>query len=609
MKIHRPWTLPRPFFLAALLLALPAPPAFPLHPGLDGEVAALPPETSAPSLEAAAARLVELGRRDNRVQEHLLHLTRGIGPRLTGSSNLQIASSWALRRFEELGLEARLEEWGSFPVGFDRGPWSGRVVGDEGELEFITRAWSPGTAGAVRARAVLQPDTVEAVERMGRHLDGVWLVRDDAALDRDLRTAVRRAVSQRRVAGVVEPGPESNLLVMGGSHRINWENLPSEVRITLRNDQHQALVQRLRSGAELELEFDIQNRFVQGPIPQYNVIADLVGSERPGEYVIVQAHLDSWDGAEGACDNGTGVATTIEAARLLVEAGLRPRRTIRFVLYSGEEQGLFGSRAYVERHAATLPRTSIVLNHDNGTNPLGGIQATRAMLPTFERVFAPVRELDPERPFEIRLVDGIRPGPSDHAPFVESGVPAFHWIQSSEGYRHIHHTQNDLFEAADASHQEHSALVVAIAAFGFAAIEDLVDRTDMSAPEPRRMGVFLEGHTISRVLPESRAAKAGWQAGDVIVALDGVGLAEGANLQRELQRGPSVKTIRLRRGDQELDTVLDWSDDPDEPRRLERQQGAEPGGGDEGAPRRGRGGRRGAEGPRDAAPLEIPAGV
>ncbi len=559
--------------------------------------------------EAALERLVQLARDDNRVQDHLEYLTRSIGPRLTGSSNLQIATSWALRRFEELGLDARLEEWGSFPVGFDRGPARGRIVSPEEPLEFITQAWSAGTRGPLRARAMLQPDTAEAVERMAKHLEGAWLVRDDAALDRDRRDAVRRAVARYRIAGLVQAGPESNLLVMGGNHRVDWEKLPTDVRVLLRHDQHRALADRLRAGEELELEFDIQNRFVKGPIPQHNVIADLVGSERPHEFVIVQAHLDSWDGAEGACDNGTGVSTTLEAARLLVEAGLRPRRTIRFVLYSGEEQGLFGSNAYVEMHAAELARTSIVLNHDNGTNPLAGIQATRAMLPAFERVFAPVQALDPERPFAIQLVDGIRPGPSDHAPFVRAGVPAFHWVQSREGYSHIHHTQHDLFEAASAADQEHSALVVALAAFGFAALEELVDRTDMTAPEPRRVGVFLEGRTVSRVVEGARAAQAGWRSGDVILSVDGVELGERVTLQRELARGGSRKLFRLQRGDEILETVIDWSDDPDEARRLERiEASAAPAeGGDAPRPER-RGGRRGGGG-GEQAPQQGPDGA
>ena len=123
--------------------------------------------------------------------------------------------------------------------------------------------------------------------------------------------------------------------------------------------------------------------------------------------MIVGGHIDSWDGATGATDNGTGVATTLEAARILMKAGVKPRRTIRFMLWSGEEQGLLGSAAYVKAHKDLMPKISAVLVHDGGTNYLSGIGATEAMLSDFEQVFAPVKELDPKLP--VRGAEGPRP--------------------------------------------------------------------------------------------------------------------------------------------------------------------------------------------------------
>ena len=118
--------------------------------------------------------------------------------------------------------------------------------------------------------------------------------------------------------------------------------------------------------------------------------------------MIVGGHIDSWDGATGATDNGTGVATTLEAARILMKAGVKPRRTIRFMVWSGEEQGLLGSAAYVKAHKDLMPKISAVLVHDGGTNYLSGIGATEAMMSDFEQVFAPVKELDPQFAFEVR---------------------------------------------------------------------------------------------------------------------------------------------------------------------------------------------------------------
>ena len=176
--------------------------------------------------------------------------------------------------------------------------------------------------------------------------------------------------------------------------------------MTLLRKQFDEIAGWLKDGKAVTLEFDIRNYFKKGPIKLYNVIADIPGTEKPDEYVIVGGHIDSWDGATGATDNGTGVSTTLEAARILMKAGVKPKRTIRFMLWSGEEQGLLGSAAYVKAHKDLMPKISAVLVHDGGTNYLSGIGATEAMLSDFEQVFAPVKELDPRLP--VRGAEGRR---------------------------------------------------------------------------------------------------------------------------------------------------------------------------------------------------------
>src|SRR5207302_6213901 len=114
-------------------------------------------------------------------------------------------------------------------------------------------------------------------------------------------------------------------------------------------------------------ELDVSNTFVPGPMPAYNRVGEIRGSEKPEEYVVVGAHLDSWDLGQGATDNGTGTAVVLETARILAKSGVKPRRTVRFILFTGEEQGLHGSRAYVQKHKEELARTSACLVHDTGT--------------------------------------------------------------------------------------------------------------------------------------------------------------------------------------------------------------------------------------------------
>src|SRR5262249_31123525 len=148
--------------------------------------------------------------------------------------------------------------------------------------------------------------------------------------------------------------------------------------------------ERLKSGQAVELEFDVDNRFVSGPVELDNVVADLRGSELPDEYVVVGGHIDSWDVATGATDNGTGCATTLEAARLLAATGANPRRTIRFMLWSGEEEGLLGSAAWVAAHPDVLPHVSCALVHDGGTDFVSGLGVTRAEMPQAQAALAPV---------------------------------------------------------------------------------------------------------------------------------------------------------------------------------------------------------------------------
>jgi carboxypeptidase Q len=536
---------------------------------------AAPAATTAQEAQVAYAtsldELLAVSAHDNRVQQHVETLTLEIGPRLTTSSNLMRAEEWARAEFERWGLTAWIESYDEWPVGFDRGPSSGKMVApEELELEFQTMAWTPGTDGPTRLMVVAEPKTLDELEAARGQFAGALLLanRRDERAPKEVREAAELVYTEAGLAGRVRSGSKGGRIVMSGRAPKSVEEIATELSVTLLAEQYDKVAGLLAEDGAVEFELDVQNHFRVEARPLRNVVAELEGSEFPDEYVIVQGHLDSWDGAEGACDNATGVATTMEAARLLAELGTRPRRSIRFVLYSGEEQGLFGSRAYVRDHADELERISVVLNHDGGTNYLSGIQATAPMLADFESVFAALDGLDAERPFEIKEVEGLRPGPSDHAPFVQAGVPAFFWGQSFEGYNHVHHTQHDHFEMVKADDQAHSARVVAVAAFGFANLDNKLDRTDLRMPENRKMGVQLDGTSIAQVVAGGKAEQAQWQAGDEIVSIDGVEVSSRRDVTRELQAGGARKVFVMKRGEETLETVLDYSDDPQEERRA-----------------------------------------
>lgn len=536
--------------------------------GSSGGAVANAPGAAEPAVE----RVLDLARDDNRVQEHLRHLSLSIGPRLTGSPGLAEAERWCVERFTDWGLEARAERWGEFPVGFERGHASGAMLEPEHVgLVFTTPAWSPGTGGARRGPALAWPGDAAALEAARAQLAGAWIVAPAQRGEREWRETVEAALVESGAAGLITPS-RGELVHTGGDWRVDPTNLPRLVRVVLRGDQHEALAARVGAGEAVELEFEIDNRFLPGPVPLFNVVADLPGRELPDEYVIVCGHLDTWDGAQGAIDNGTGVATALEAARLLAASGARGRRTIRFLLWSGEEQGLLGSRAWVEANAALLPRISAVLNHDGGTNYLSGLGVTPEMRAQFEQACAPLFALSPDMPFELDVVDALSgSASSDHAPFVAAGVPGFFWRQSgrSEYDRH-HHTQYDTFEAAIPAYQRHSATVVAVTALGLADADALLERRNMAPLEPRRLGVQFDGARVSEVSPDGRAAAAGWQVGDVLVSIDGEPAGSRREIQRLLQAGGPRKTIAIERGGERLETVVDWSGEPAEAERERR---------------------------------------
>jgi hypothetical protein len=245
--------------------------------------------------------------------------------------------------------------------------------------------------------------------------------------------------------------------------------------------------------------------------------------------------------------------------------GVKPRRTIRFMLWSGEEQGLFGSKAYVKKHPELMPKISVVLVHDGGTNYLSGISGTAAMLADFESVFAPVKDLDSAMPFAIRKVNGFSAqGASDHASFLAAGVPGIFWGQAGKAiYNHTHHTQFDTYDAAIPDYQKHSSIVLAIGAYGIANLDHLLSRDKLllaRGTARRMLGVQLDNLTIADLEPDGVAQKAGAKTGDMIVSINGNKITDGTEVRRAIQGGsPKIKMMVMREG-KELELSLDFGE-------------------------------------------------
>ena len=586
--------------LALTLVCIPAP---------QGAKAPAKPKAPNSVIDPALwSAIIQEGKDKSQADKILDHLVNRIGPRLSSSDNLQNACEWARDYLKSLGYEnARLERWGEFPVGFNRGPWTGEVTapkGLAGALVCNTMAWSAGTKGKQEGPAIWAPKNLAEAEELGAKLKGCWLVRQTPQR-RGFSTGslkLERYVESQGALGWVYSGNETrrgrkpgnivrNVIMTGGNRRIRWDKLPTFPSIQVRWDQFQKLAKALDDDDGLRLAFDIRNYFKKGPIPLYNVVAELEGSEKPEEFVVVSGHLDSWDGATGTTDNGTGSATTLEAARILKAAGAKPRRTIRFCLWTGEEQGLMGSRAWVNKHRADVTKNCQAnLNHDGGTNYASGILGDSSQMPLLQRCFAAFETIDPRFPFEVK--QGQQPSyGSDHVSFISVGVPGFYWQQSGVSeYRFAHHTQHDTYEAAIPEYQKQTSTVAALGALALANVDERVP--GVRARRRGNRAMFMTGArlnaegVVTRVSAGSIMARSGLEVGDKIVTFDGNKLPAGNNALRSaftdmLRAGKTKAVLVVERDGKKVD--------------LNVEIGRRGGGNRRGGNRRGGNRRRGGE--------------
>jgi len=517
-------------------------------------------------------KVIDIGLNDNNVVDVVDHLVNGIGPRLTGSHQDHLACEWVRDLFVSYGLQnVVMEEAGEFAVAFQRGPWRGQMIAPEKmDLEFGTPAWSAGTQGVEEGPAIVLPADMESID--AEKMKGAWVMMPSqrGRRDREARQAqreVRESLEEYGIAGWIYP-TRGEAITTSGNSRVTWDNLPTTPRVNLRKDQYDVIAEKLAAGEDVTLRIDIRNHFQPGPTKFYNVIGDIVGSEFPDEYVIIGGHIDSWDGATGTTDNGTGSATTIEAARILMAAGATPRRTIRFMLWSGEEQGLLGSRAWVEKNPDVMDKISAVFVYDGGPNAIAGLPATAAMKEDFEKVFGPVMQMNPDLPFTIKDVEGLPRGiGSDHESFLRKGVPGFFWTQEGRAdWRRGIHTQFDTFDLVIPEYLEHSTTVIALAALGMADLDHLLSREGMlqeggdrrRGGGGRRLGVMLDENVISEVVPDSPAAKAGLKSGDKIVKIDDEDVTDRRSLMRGLFSGEAKKKIVFERDGKRQEVTIEW---------------------------------------------------
>lgn len=453
---------------------------------------------------ASVAFLVAEGTRRSHVRDDLRYLTDVIGPRLTGSSGARRANEWTARKLREYGADSvALEPW-PFGIGWTRGPISMRLLQPhERWINAVSWAWAPGTQGPLAGDVVYVDATTAAdfQRRFAGKLRGTWVLLgmpypranpdapnpvDSARVD-SLRRALRRQrtaeerefmarrsvlLQQEGIAGqIIDGGKEFALLTMSGS--------PADVArfpiVVVANETFAEMHRDLASGERVRVEANVSNNFGTDTLTQWNTVGEIRGSERPDEVVLVGAHLDSWDLGTGATDNGTGSIAVLEAARLigaLKATGVRPKRTIRFAFFTGEEQGLFGSQYYVLTHQDEMPRFQAVLVLDNGSGRVTGVglQGWDELQAMWTEMLRPLASLGP-----LVARSEIKTG-TDHLSFVPAGVPGFNYDQVAKGYDHTHHSQVDVFDHTVPDDIAQAATIMAVNALQLANLDRLLPR-------------------------------------------------------------------------------------------------------------------------------------
>ena len=289
---------------------------------------------------------------------------------------------------------------------------------------------------------------------------------------------------------MLDAGKEHALLNMSGSpNRI----LPLP-QIVLAHEDYAMLDRFLRAGSTPRLAASIANPLRRDSVTQWNTVAEIPGTERPSEVVIVGAHLDSWDLGSGATDNGTGAMCTLEVARIIAHSGLKPKRTIRFVLFTGEEQGLIGSRLYAAAHANEMDSIQAVLVLDNGTGAITGqaLQGRTDLETLWQAILAPVASRGADS-----VVNRMKGG-TDHLSFLPYGVPGFNFNQLERGYRHTHHSQSDTYDMALAPDLWQAVAVMAVSAYELANLPGLLPRGEKSTPTPVVAAKVTDSLLVSR---------------------------------------------------------------------------------------------------------------
>jgi carboxypeptidase Q len=449
-----------------------------------------PNEAKGPDEDGTKPALVRItgeGLFDSHAFEYLTELSDNVGARVTGSPAAQKAIEWGQTKMKAIGLEnVHAEKWQLWK-GWTRGTAQAELLTPiRRPLHVDAMGWTGSTpAGGVDADVVPFNllDIDNEMKNMSRFSGKVVLVVTHGT---PTKSGIMyfaqfgdflRAAAKANVVAVIggQGGGASAGMNLTHTGILGFDADFAVPVVSMTAEDQGQLERFIDRGLTPRVRFNVQNTFTNGPVESANVVGEIRGTEHPEQVLVVGGHLDSWDLSEGATDNGMGTTCTLAAADAIARSGTKPRRTIRFVLFTGEEQGLDGSFAYVKQHQAEMANHLGSLILDNGQGPvrsfqLGGRSDLVEAFRPFLNSLADIRE--------VKVEDKIEDG-TDTLPFTMAGLPGINMDQDSPDYKYTHHSAADALEAVKPDVLAQDATLMALAAFWIA------DRPErLAAPWP-----------------------------------------------------------------------------------------------------------------------------
>ena len=495
------------------------------------------------------------GFRNSKVMEFATGLMDSIGERLTGSPNMKRANEWTRDQLTAMGLSnAHLEPWGPFGRG-----WANQYVNvrmtspDIVTLLAYAKAWTPGTNGVVQGKCIRATiDDKKDFDKYKGKLAGMIVILgadaevkpiteapykrlsdDDLAKLSDYQIPgdrppfrfadmlkrqqfvkdLNQFFADEKVLAVIDhsrgtAGGGTVFVQSGGSYK------PGETttvpQLTMASEHWTRIARLLQQKKDVSLELNVTNTFYDDDPMQYDTIAEIPGTDKKDEVVMLGAHLDSWHAGTGATDNGAGTIVMMEAVRILKALDIKPRRTIRIGLWSGEEEGLLGSQSYVEHHFGSRPpmdepamksmptvirreagevtvkpdqaKVSVYFNVDNGSGKIRGVhlQENETVAPIFEAWMKPFKDLG------MNTLTMRNTGGTDHLSFDAVGIPGFQFIQDPIEYEtRTHHSNMDVYDRLQPDDLKQAAVIVAGFVYDAAMRDQMLPRKPLEKPLPK----------------------------------------------------------------------------------------------------------------------------